>query len=112
MRENRPTIDESMATMLDIEGREQLVQHISMRLAEQGVAVTDDMIHVSHYGFDERIEWDEYIIVVDRFGVFGFTDGPCPIAAIPAGSPSRQAIAATAQHLFSAETESAYGQTK
>jgi hypothetical protein len=115
MRENKPTIQESMATILEIEGREQLHRHIFDTLGEKGVVVTDEMIHVSHYGFDERIDWDEHIIVVDRFGVFGFTDGPCPYIAMNAGLLPRKGTGKgtgiTAQQ-FGAEVESAYGLNK
>jgi len=112
IRENRPTIQESMATMLNVEGREHLVQHISETLGKKGVMVTDEMIHVSHYGFDERIDWDEYIIVVERFGVFGFTDAPCPDTAVKAKSNALVPLVKTAQQLFSAEAEGAYGLNK
>lgn len=112
MRENRPTIEDSMATMLEIEGRTELVGHIRAKLGLSGAVVTDDMVHVSHYGFDERIDWDEYIVVVEKFGVFGFTDAPCPFVAPSAGLSGKGAAAPeakTAQQLFGAETEGAYG---
>jgi hypothetical protein len=112
MRESKPTIKESMATIQEIEGREQLVRHIFDTLGEKGVVVTDEMIHVSHYGFDDRIDWDEHIIVVDRYGVFGFTDGPCPYPAIHADLPPRNGTGTTAQQLCGAEVESAYGLKK
>lgn len=112
MRENKPTIKESMATILEVEGREQLVRHIFDTLEKKGVLVTDEMIHVSHYGFDDRINWDEHIIVIDRFGVFGFTDAPCPHTAMRADLPLREGTATTAQQLFAAEAESAYGLNK
>jgi hypothetical protein len=113
MRESKPTIEESLATIQDIEGRTQLVRWIFDALGEKGVTVTDEMIHVSHYGFDDRIDWDEYIIVVDRYGVFGFTDGPCPYVATHADLLLRKGngkhTETTAQNLCSDEAESAYG---
>ncbi len=81
MRENRRTIKQSMASTVEIESREHLVRHIVETLGKKGVVVTDQMIHVTHYGYDDRIDWDEHIIVVERFGVFGFTDSPCPATA-------------------------------
>jgi hypothetical protein len=107
IRENRPTIDDSLSTTLEVEGRDQMIRHIFDTLGKKGVVVTDEMVHLSHYGFDDRTGWDEHIIVVERFGVFGFTDGPCLTGAAPAGLP----IAPTADE-FSAEVESAYGQTE
>lgn len=109
MRENRRRIKASMATALEIESREHLVRHIVATLGKKGVGITDEMIHVTHYGFDDRIDWDEYIIVVDRFGVFGFTDSPCPYLAGQADSISLEQTGTTARQLRSAEVESAYG---
>jgi len=112
MRENKPTIKESLATIFEIEGRAHLVQHIFDRLGEKGIVVTDEMIHVSHYGFDDRIDWDEHIIVIDRFGVFGFTDAPCPDTAVNAKLLASQGAAPTAQNLLSIEAENAYVRDK
>ena len=109
MRESKPTIEESLATIQNLEGRTQLVRRIFDALGEKGVIVTDEMIHVSHYGFDDRIDWDEYIIVVDRYGVFGFTDGPCPYVATHGDLLLSKETATTAQNLCSDEAESAYG---
>ena len=70
------------------------------------------MIHVSHYGFDDRIDWDEHIIVVECFGVFGFTDAPCPGAAANADLTARDLTEGAARQLAGAEAESAYGLKK
>jgi hypothetical protein len=111
IRENRPTIEDSISTTLEIEGREQMVRHIFDTLGKKGVVVTDEMVHVSHYGFDDRIDWDEHIIVVDRFGVFGFTDAPCPDMGAKADLISRDRAEETSRRLGS-EVESAYGLNK
>lgn len=83
LRENRRTIWQSLATSVRIKNRAQLVRHIAGRLRKSRVAITDDMIHVTHYGYDDRIDWDEYIVVVEGFGVFGYTDEPCRYASEP-----------------------------
>jgi hypothetical protein len=80
LRENRRTIWQSLATSVRIKNRAQLLRTIAGRLRKSRIVLTDDMIHVTHYGYDDRIDWDEYIIVVDGFGVFGYTDEPCPSA--------------------------------
>jgi hypothetical protein len=80
LRENRRTIWQSLATSVRIKNRSELVRSIAGRLRKSRIAITDDMIHVTHYGYDDRIDWDEYIIVVEGFGVFGYTDEPCPCA--------------------------------
>ncbi|MDI9849919.1 hypothetical protein QM467_17900 [Rhodoblastus sp. 17X3] len=62
------------------------------------------MVHVSHYGFDDRIDWDDHIIVVDGHGVFGFTDAPCPRVKIEAGGGKKSAVV-----IFGDEVSRAYG---
>jgi hypothetical protein len=81
LRENRRTIWQSLATSMRIKNRAQLVRTIAGKLRKSRAAITDDMIHVTHYGYDDRIDWDEYIVVVEGFGVFGYTDEPCPYAS-------------------------------
>ncbi len=77
VRENRRTTKAAKFRTAEADGRERLVRHMFNTLEEKGVVVTDEMVHMSHYGFDERIGRDEHIhFVVNRFGVFGFTDGP------------------------------------
>jgi hypothetical protein len=96
LRENRLTIWQSLATSVRIKNRAQLVRHIAGRLRKSCI-VTDDMIHVTHYGYDDRIDWDEYIVVVEGCGVFGYTDEPCPYAleqAPPAETTDTEIMAA------------------
>jgi hypothetical protein len=104
LRENRVKIEDSLATTLEVEDRDQMFRHIFDTLGKKDIVVTDEMVHVTHYGFDERIDWDEYIIVVDRFGVFGFTDAPCPPNTV---SILQARVEESVQR--SAEVESAYG---
>jgi hypothetical protein len=87
LRENRRTIWQSLATSVRIKNRAQLIRYIAGKLRKSRVAITDDMIHVTHYGYDDRIDWDEYIVVVEGFGVFGYTDEPCPYA-VQAAQPA------------------------
>jgi hypothetical protein len=70
-----------------IKNRAQLVRYIAGKLRKSRAAITDDMIHVTHYGYDDRIDWDEYIVVVEGFGVFGYTDEPCPYLS-PTAQPA------------------------
>lgn len=107
MREVRPTIRLSMSTTKEVENRDHLFRLIFKKLGRKGFVVTDNMIHVTHYGFDDRIDWDEHIIVVDGFGVFGFTDEPCPETKSSAASQPNGAE--TLKDLAGAEVEKAYG---
>lgn len=67
-RDHRGGLDESMQTMVDMpRDLESLATHLGVKSSS---------IRVEAYGgFDKRIGWDTYIVLVD--GVpFGFTDGP------------------------------------
>lgn len=33
-------------------------------------------VTVKFYGYDERIKWNSYIVIINGYGVFGFIDGP------------------------------------
>lgn len=78
VREWRKSVRRSLATTVRIRNRAQLVRHVSAKLRKDGIVIPDEFIHVTHYGYDDRIDWDEFIIVVEGFGVFGYTDAPCP----------------------------------
>ncbi len=78
VRENRTTLNASLTLAVTLQDRAQLVRYVIDRLSVKGLQVNEDMIHVEHLGYNNRIDWDEYMITVDRYGVFGFIDQPCP----------------------------------
>lgn len=78
VREVRKDVWRSLATAVRIRNRSHLVRHISVKLRKDGAQIPDDLIHVTPYGYDDRIGWNDHIIVVEGFGVFGFADAPCP----------------------------------
>ena len=78
VRENRATLNASLTMAVTLETRAQLIRYVVDRLRSKGVQANEAMIHVDHLGFNNRIDWDEYMITVDRYGVFGFIDQPCP----------------------------------
>lgn len=79
-RPQRGSLDAAMAEAQEFAGRAELVAHITEELAPWGFVVTPTMVHVEKYGgIDKRIGWDTYIVTVDGYGVFGFTDGPAPL---------------------------------
>lgn len=102
MREHRLTMKDSLSTAMEVDNREHLVRLIFDRFGKRGIVVSDEMIHVSHYGFDDRIDWDDHIIVVDGQGVFGYIDAPCPRGIEGGGKKSAVAI-------FGDEVSRAYG---
>ena len=82
IRAHRGGLDESMATVAEIEPTAQAVaDHITTAwklLLGPGKTITPEIVKVGKYGdgIDTRIGWDTYIITVDGHGVFGMTDGP------------------------------------
>lgn len=84
-RKHRQLLCESMETVVELEPTlDALVEHLRAwtRLCgfyteEEIVAgISPETLHVKAYGYDQRINWDTYIVHSDAMGVFGFTDGP------------------------------------
>jgi len=77
VREHRGGLAEAMGTMVEIEPTMSALLQ-SMRESFKGwpINVTEENVHVEPYGFDDRIGWDTYIITIDGYGVYGFSDGP------------------------------------
>jgi hypothetical protein len=98
-RPHRRFLDESMAEVVDVDGRASLVEHLAADLRKWGVDLTDSDVRVSPYGRDDRIGWDTYIVTIrnkqlsggswffgamgpEYFGAIGFTDGPAEPSAL------------------------------
>jgi hypothetical protein len=76
VREHRGSLNDSLATQVEIERTiYSLASYISQTL---GYRVEPRDIEVNQYGFDDRIGWDTYIIIV-KGSPFGFTDGYIPL---------------------------------
>jgi|GEM_PF-4361876 len=104
VRECRTTMNASLTTVAAVDGRTELMRYIAERLLTRGLQITDDMIHVDHVGYNHQTDWDEYRIMVDRFGVFGFADGPFPDGPTDI-LPSR---CWPAEQIFAADIETAF----
>ncbi len=104
VRESRATLNASLTNVATVAGRAELVRYIADRLSARGLQVTDDMIHVDHVGYNQQTEWDEYRIVVDGYGLFGFTDGPCPDGPADILPPRRW----PQEQIFAADIEPAF----
>ena len=79
LRQHRGSLAESLATTVVIEAtKPALLVVVKSFLSSYGVDVTEEMLSVTPYGgVDKRTGWDTYIVTVDGYGVYGFTD--CPI---------------------------------
>lgn len=104
VRENRATLNASLTMAVTLQDRAQLIRYVIERLRLKGVPVDETMIHVDHLGYNNRIDWDEYLITVDRYGVFGFIDQPCPDGPrdieAPLHWPAEQSFAADIEPAF------------
>ena len=75
-RPQRGGLAESMTQVADISPNlAALTKHIN-DLGWFWYPIHSDQVKVIHQGFDARINWDTYIVMVDGQAV-GFTDGPC-----------------------------------
>lgn len=74
VREHRGGLSESMATAQAVRDKAELVEII--RRGHYGAAVQPDQVHIEPYGYDDRINWDTYLITVDGYGVWGMANGP------------------------------------
>ena len=78
IREHRGFLVESMETVQEIEATKRaLFEFIKESFINWPtmLSIKETDIHVEPYGYDDRINWDTYIVTIDGYGVFGFTDG-------------------------------------
>lgn len=75
VRQHRGGLDESMATVQEIEPTlTALVAHINVLYKDFGPTVTADQLKFHSQGMDTRIGWDTYLVGIKDYGVFGMTD--------------------------------------
>jgi hypothetical protein len=72
-RLHRGLLEESMKTMCEVNSKAELAEVLTKELP---ISVTEEMLHVSPYAYDSRIDWNTYIVTIDNYGVAGFTNGP------------------------------------
>ena len=78
-REHRRLLSNSMATVVELAGRPELLAHVRRLFSDYGPSFPDAALRVELYdsSFDERIGWMQtWIVTIDNYGVVGFTDGP------------------------------------
>jgi hypothetical protein len=82
VRTHRGSLDDSMETVAEIPATlDALIEHMHASFGPlRGNAglppVTRGTVHVKYYCRDERIGWDTYMVTIDGWGAWGFTDGP------------------------------------
>ena len=77
-RQHRGSLSDSMDTCVSIRNNMKALANLisTFNLFRDDRKITEDMLEVKEYGFDERINWNTYIVSVKDFGVVGFTSEP------------------------------------
>ena len=75
-RPQRGGLAEAMAEVMVFRSRTELISFLNEDLAQYSLKIDEDKFRIEPYGYDERIGWDTYIVSMDDYGVFGFTNGP------------------------------------
>lgn len=79
-RPQRGNLDDAMQEMKDFQSLDELILYLQedlfMWFGKQ--EINKDTLHIKPYCFDERINWDTYIVTLDGWGVVGFTNGLFP----------------------------------
>jgi hypothetical protein len=71
-REHRAVLADSLATEVELGGREELIAYIRRLLPER--VIRDEDVEVKAYAYDPRTGWQTYIVTIKDYGVIGFTD--------------------------------------
>lgn len=72
-REQRGGLEESMATVVELESRAQLVDYVAAIF--NGQWIDPAKLDVLPHGIDHRTGWDTFIVTLDGQAI-GFTNGP------------------------------------
>ena len=73
-RFHKSTIADSLETQIEVLSKEDLFNAIKEYLKPFVFDFCIDDIECSYYGFDNRINWDTYLITLKNYGVIGMTD--------------------------------------
>lgn len=76
VREHRGSLADAMETVFEVQDFAGLVDHMRKTLEPYGKLVKPEDVKVEYYTRDDRIGWDTYIVSIDGYGVWGFTNGP------------------------------------
>jgi len=78
-RFHRGSLADSIKTLVELKGRDDLVKHCQSLLGQDFV-FEPSALKVEPYGSggDERIGWEHvFVVTIEGYGVIGFTDAHC-----------------------------------
>jgi hypothetical protein len=71
-REHRGSLEESMATVVELESMDDLRQRCRDLVTDAKLL---DEIRLVFLCYDSRVNWDTYIVFIPGYGVLGHTNG-------------------------------------
>ena len=77
-RPHRGGLAEAMEEVKEVSSFDELVNMVDTELSkfDHGLQIDENTVKMSAYGYDHRIDWDTYSVVLKNYGVLGFTSGP------------------------------------
>ena len=69
-RKHRGSLEDSMKTETQVKDKKDIAEICSDEL----IKFDPEKIEIKHYGFDERIQWNSFIVYYPDYGVLGFTN--------------------------------------
>lgn len=74
-RDHKRTLNESMDTVQEFKNKNELIIYLKSSLSIFKYTLNEEDLIIEKYCFDDRIEWNTYIVSIKGFGVVGFTNG-------------------------------------
>ena len=75
-RDHRNLLKDSMDTVRQVASLDDLILDLQKGLRFFDRDIAKDQVTIKPYCYDNRIGWDTHIVIVEGYGVCGFTDGP------------------------------------
>lgn len=75
-RDHRNLLKDSMDTVRQVASFDDLILDLQKKLRFFDRDISKDQVTIKPYCYDNRIGWDTHIVIVEGYGVCGFTDGP------------------------------------
>lgn len=82
VRRHCELLEDAMKTVVEIPATmDELWEHVN-KTVDLGADIYPEMLNVTAYGFDPRINWETYIITLDNWGPYGFCNKkPLPFSS-------------------------------
>lgn len=75
-RHHRGSLKESLETVVELGTKAELVAHLNQILDPHWLSITEADIEIKFYKYDDRIDWQTYLVRVRDWGPVGFTNSP------------------------------------